>query len=733
MPFPLQVLGRSRQETLNFTAVSTLEELTLAIQSAFPLSQIGSVTAEAFIANFNTNACFSIDSDRMSVSEDIHGGQLQTFRDFVFNITGPGETPLDVSGNEFVTFSVRVLRHKLFSRSDWIYGNADGGMFASQPAVLATCRPSCTNASLSFSLNAFYNGLVEVEISMNHALNVSRRFILNVSYINQQPFYKISPAGPVYEDSGLLFFNLTDVLAVPDIEDEAQQKIDWTVVVVPGNASALIAQGPRIDFRSDDGTPYLYVQIGQDVNGYFAFAVTAEDDRPGNNKRTQQVALFVTSVNDAPSFSMISVPVVVLEDMCNNHSCSIHNVTFAPSLGPADEEPPAQTAEYVLISSGGADGVIVATPTISFDGILSFQTVPHASGEVFYTVTLQDSGGVLHGGEDESEPQTLTICVLPVNDRPTFTLEEVLVSVWEEESGADVVIENFATEISASSSLIGSAEENGAVQELTFDVFARLGSTDVSELFTETGIPKISSVGELSFSIRPYRFGSVTFHVTLRDSGGVLDNGVNVSLPQNITVEVRSVNQRPTFTMPVLFTTQEGSSTSITGFATATKGEWGEDGQQLTYTLTPIEARIPSQPYQEWEQLDMATITQLSLNGTARQLFLSEGTPTISADGTLSFVLAPERNGQVRYRVRLQDDGGILRGGQDTAVPDIELLFEVLPVNSAPTFDIPQPAVSMEGTHTPGITLISDHGPGSERHSAACTMDDVTCNFVSSW
>ena len=59
-------------------------------------------------------------------------------------------------------------------------------------------------------------------------------------------------------------------------------------------------------------------------------------------------------------------------------------------------------------------------PSVSADGTLRFTPAPDANGSTTVTVRATDDGGTANGGADTSAPQTFTITVVPVNDRPSF-------------------------------------------------------------------------------------------------------------------------------------------------------------------------------------------------------------------------------------------------------------------------------------------------------------------------
>ena len=65
-------------------------------------------------------------------------------------------------------------------------------------------------------------------------------------------------------------------------------------------------------------------------------------------------------------------------------------------------------------------------------------------------------------------------------------------------------------------------------------------------------------------------------------------------------------------------------------------------------------------------------------------------TPLMYSNGTLMFTVSAYRYGNSSFQVLLRDDGGVERNGSDTSA-SLSFMILVLPVNDAPSFDIPHP------------------------------------------
>jgi hypothetical protein len=114
-------------------------------------------------------------------------------------------------------------------------------------------------------------------------------------------------------------------------------------------------------------------------------------------------------------------------------------------------------------------------------------------------------------------------------------------------------------------------------------------------------------------------------------------------------------NKAPSFVKGPDITVAEDAPAQIVGsWATSISAGAGESGQTLTFLVSNDNPALFS------------------------------GAPAISANGTLSFAVNPNANGQALVTVRLQDNGGTANGGVDTSAPQT-FLIRVTPVNDCPT------------------------------------------------
>lgn len=168
-----------------------------------------------------------------------------------------------------------------------------------------------------------------------------------------------------------------------------------------------------------------------------------------------------------------------------------------PGLTAVLNQPPA----HGILDLHG-DGSFNYVPTINFFGVDSFM--------------FQVTDGVSTG-----TPSVVTIALRLVNDPPSFSNgPDQLIA---QDSGFQVRV-RWATNISA-----GAANE--ANQALTFIV-----TNNNPSLFSFP--PTVLSSGTLVYAPAYRQRGTAVVTVTLRDDGGTLNNGVNVSAPQLFTIVI---------------------------------------------------------------------------------------------------------------------------------------------------------------------------------------------------
>jgi len=154
-----------------------------------------------------------------------------------------------------------------------------------------------------------------------------------------------------------------------------------------------------------------------------------------------------------------------------------------------------------------------------------------------------------------------------VNDAPAFT--KGANQTVNEDAGAQTV-SGWATGLSN-----GPANENG--QALSFDI-----SNNNNALFSVQ--PTIDSNGNLSYTPAANANGSATVTVSIKDSGGTANGGVDTSVAQTFTITVNPVNALPTGAVTISGTPSVGTALTAANSLADSDGlgvvsyQWQADG-----------------------------------------------------------------------------------------------------------------------------------------------------------
>jgi Big-like domain-containing protein len=482
-------------------------------------------------------------------------------------------------------------------------------------SLSAIFNPTPTSAQVTYTPGSNYNGNDSFTFKADDGKGGTSigTVTITITPVNDPPSFTLG-ANPVssLEDAGpqSVAGYASNISAGPTA-DEASQTVTFTV---NNDNNALFSAQPAI---SSNGT--LTYTAAPNANGSANVTVVAHDDGGTANggsdtSATQNFNLFVTAVNDGPSFTK-GADQTVNEDA---GAQSVANWATAISAGPANES--GQTVTFNVANDNNA--LFSAQPAVASNGTLTYTPAPNANGVATVTVTAHDDGGTANGGVDTSAPQTFPITVTSVNDAPSFT-SGGNVSV-NEDSGAYSAV--WATNISA-----GPPNESG--QSVTFNV-----ANDNNTLFSAQ--PSVAPNGTLTFTPAPDANGMATVTISAHDDGGTANGGVDSSAPQTFTLTVVAVNDAPSFT--------KGPDESVLSDA---------GPQSYPNWATNISAGPANESAQ--------TVAFLVSNDN-NAAFSSQ--PMISSTGTLTFsaaVTAPTTT--VHVSVAAHDNGGTANGGVDTS------------------------------------------------------------------
>jgi autotransporter-associated beta strand protein len=311
--------------------------------------------------------------------------------------------------------------------------------------------------------------------------------------------------------------------------DESSQTLSFTV---SNNNNGLFSVQPTIDSSGN-----LTYTPATNVNGTATVTVSIRDSGGTANggvdtSATQIFTITVTPINDAPAF-------IKGADQAVNEDAGAQAVAgWATGLssGPANES--GQTLSFVTSNTNNA--LFSVQPTIDSNGNLSYTPAANANGTATITVVLSDSDG------GNSASQTFTITVNPVNDVPGFT--KGADQVVNEDTGAQTV-NGWATGLSK-----GPVDESS--QTLSFTV-----SNNNNGLFSVQ--PTIDSNGNLTYTPAANANGTATVTVSIKDSGGTANGGIDTSATQTFTITINPVNDEPTGAVTISGTPNVGTTLTV--------------------------------------------------------------------------------------------------------------------------------------------------------------------------
>jgi len=488
-----------------------------------------------------------------------------------------------------------------------------------------------TSAQVTYTPDANYNGSDTFTFKADDGKGGTSTgtVTITITPVNDPPSFNLG-ANPVtsLEDAGprTLAGYASSISAGPTA-DEASQTVTFTVT---NDNNALFSVQPSI---SSSGT--LTYTSAPNANGTANITVVAHDNggtaNGGNDtSAAQNFNIFVTAVNDAPSFTR-GADQTVNEDA---GAQSVANWATAISPGPADES--GQSVTFTVTNDNNA--LFSGQPAVAPNGTLTYTPAANANGTATVTVAAHDDGGTANGGVDTSAAQTFTITINAVNDAPSFT------------SGGNVtVLEDSGAYSQAWATAISAGPANESSQTVTFTT-----SNDNTALFSAQ--PSVASDGTLTFTPAADANGTATVTVTAHDDGGTSNGGVDTSAAQTFIITVTAVNDAPSFTKGGDVTVNEDSGAySQANWATAISPGPNESSQTVSFNV--------------------------SNNNNA--LFSAQ--PSVNASGTLTFTPAPNANGTATVTIAAHDDGGTANGGVDTSASQT-FTITVNAVNDAPSF-----------------------------------------------
>jgi len=544
---------------------------------------------------------------------------LNVGSNLVYNITltnqGPG-----------AAFAV-VLTNTLPAGVSFVSATLSQGSCTNSGGVVACNLGTMTNrarATISIQVTTLTAGALTnqaVVSAISSDLNLTNNTATVVTIVNAAP-------------------TLSDIPDQMTNEDTATGAIGFTVGDAETAAGALSLSAtssntnlvPQANLLLGGSGSNLTVTVtpAPDQFGTTLITITVND---GMATASDSFLLTVNSVNDPPTLNPLS-------NVTTNEDAGLQTVSFGGiSSGATNEN---QTFMVTAVSS---DPALIPNPTVNYTspnggGTLTFTPLANANGTATITVTVQDDGGTLNGGQN-SFSRDFQVTINPVNDRPTL------------DAISDVTINEDSGTTSVNLTGISSGRSNeiqGLVVTATSSNPALIPDPDVTYASPNT-------TGTLSFTPVSNANGTVTITVTVQDNGGTLRGGQD-TFTRTFVVVVNPVNDPPTLNALSDMTVNEDSG-SATVNLTGLTPDPSDGAQTLSVLATSSNPALIPNP----------SVTYTSPNSS----------------GTLTFTPLTNANGTATITVTVQDDGGTMHGGQDTF--SRTFVVTVNPVNDPPTLN----------------------------------------------
>jgi len=439
----------------------------------------------------------------------------------------------------------------------------------------------------------------------------------------------------------------------------------------------------------------------------------------------QPFLIIVDPVNNPPSFQLVSCVLEVKEISIAESAILLPEVMRNISHG-GWREADYQTLHFKVQQIAGPIGVgygfeATCNSDYSRDVIcngdsaaIQFFLSPGRWGNITLQITLKDSGGGLDTFFD-----VLQLHILPVNNAPVFRFSVPTVYADErQDSCCDwFILHNFVEALSLGPwEGAGAAECNSEIecelQQGRFVVTSR--NTNISSRLFEVS-PRIYMNGTLVLALKVRAnselFGTAKFSVTLKDEN-TLDSTTQMSEEAFFDIQVLAVNSPPSFNITrSLVNVDEDSGSHELLVADKIQA----DGSSAsTHPLTDTET-------------DQSVTFMVSVD-VGSSIFNRSTVPAISRVGVLSFTLAPDAFGEAVLVVGLKDNGGVQRGGQNTAHRIQTIVITVNPINDAPSFkSYKEKELSVPPAGTMMITGFASKISSGPYNEGKCSPESIWC------
>jgi len=305
----------------------------------------------------------------------------------------------------------------------------------------------------------------------------------------------------------------------PATSNPVELRLSATTTSIQSDDPNPSAVGASVSVRyrvtSDAGTPSGSVTVSSDggescigtvADGGCSLVFTSPGARTLTVAYAGEAGFAASSGNAAHTVSAPNAPPAAAADAFGG--TEDHPIGVPPPGVLANDSDPNGDPIRATVASGPTHGVLVLAP----DGAFSYTPAPDFSGVDGFTYQASD-------GSLASAPASVQLSVAPVNDAPRFLAGPDQSAIATPNA---VVVPGWATAISP-----GPADEAGQTVAFTVQVVSG------NDLFGAA--PVIAPDGTLTFTPSGVT-GTAQLSVTLQDSGGTADGGVETSPPQTFQI-----------------------------------------------------------------------------------------------------------------------------------------------------------------------------------------------------
>lgn len=400
--------------------------------------------------------------------------------------------------------------------------------------VFSTLPTIDTNGVLAFVLATNKFGTNTLSIVMSDTGGTSNSgvdkktntFALNVAAVNDAPTATLVSSTNLLEDAGTV--NLSVTLSDPD-------NTSLTSSVTSSDTNKITAS-----ITPASGTNMTRTLTLKTVTNAVGSATVSLKTGDGTLTVTNDIAVTISAVNDAPSFTLSKTKLQLNEDA---PAQTITN--FLTKLSPGATNESDQTFSFSISVPSGVTNWFSTYPTISTNGTLKFTLAENVFGTNTVTIVMTDDGT---NGVTKST-NAFDLLIASVNDKPSFTLSTNRI-VISQGAGAQSIT-SFAT------------FSTGPANESAQKILTNTLTLSTNGFFKAA--PKLDlATGKLTFEVLSNAYGFVTAKLSVKDNGGTASGGVDTSDVVPFYIAVTNINQAPVITGLTNIVLLENKATNIT-------------------------------------------------------------------------------------------------------------------------------------------------------------------------